>query len=142
MQKYSKIVKIEVPIYNSSIIIEYNHTTDQLCNIIKTRKEIVHEINKQVFIDHLKKDDKPYKGFYTNNDYDHIIRITEENDPKELVNTVSHELLHYTLNMLRFRGINPGDEPAEEAFTYLYGYLMGEAYEKLIQHIIKNYEKQ
>src|SRR5690606_36267411 len=48
------------------------------------------------------------------------------------MNTLSHELLHYTLGRLNFAGINHC-EHSEETFTYFHGYLM--------EQVLNEYDK-
>lgn len=136
MQKYKTIVKIPIPIYETNLILSYNHTSEELIEIVKTT-DFFPEYRKEYwenFIDGYK---LSFAGLYMTNDYQHLIRIAEMETQKELINTVSHELLHFLSGMLRHKGLHMTEE-TEEAFCYLQGYLMEETYEKFIYKIIQN----
>lgn len=137
MQKYSLIVKIPVPIYESSVILSYNHTDEEIIELIENNEDYINTNSKEGFVKWIKDYDKPFAGLHITNDFNHLIRIAEMENQKELVNTVAHELLHYLSSMLRFRGLHLTEE-TEESYCYLQGYLMEEVYEKFIYEIITN----
>lgn len=136
MQKYKTIVKIPIPIYETNLILSYNYTDEELIDIIKTSDHFP-EHRREDWVKYIDDYKLPFAGLYMTNDFQHLIRISEAETQKELINTVTHELLHFLSGMLRHRGLYMTQE-TEEAFCYLQGYLMEEAYEKFIYEIIQN----
>lgn len=137
MQEYKKIITIPIPIYESNLILEYNHSNEELEKIIKEDPDIIKEHRKQSFIDYIRELKQPYAGIYINDDFEHMIRISWTSNQKDLINSISHELLHFIHNLLKYRGLSLTQE-TEEAYCYLQGYLMGEIYENFIYDIIRN----
>ena len=140
MKKYSKVINIHVPIYNTNLIVSYNQTDNELIKTIG-EAEYIPKKEHQELINFIKGYKDSFVGLYINNGKNHIIRLKEENEIWKLIDTTSHEVLHFVFELLKIRGIKHCTK-SEEAYTYLNGFLMGEIYHQLIQGILDYQNKK
>ena len=137
-KKFKKHINIHMDVYETDLVIAYNYSNKELIKIIQNEKEIIKfKRHKKEFVNYLKEDPKSYCGTYMSNDRRHLIRIWSQKTPKDLINTISHEVFHFVRRMLTYRGFTLSPD-SEEAYSYLTGYLMGEIYDKLIVDILRH----
>lgn len=134
-KKFKKIISIELPIYESILWVSYEHTNEDLIAMVKENEDFIEgKKNKKGFISYLKEDQKKYRGVFISNDHEHLIRIWKQEDMKELINTITHEVFHFVKRILKTKGLKLTNS-SEEAYAYLTGYINGEIYEKMILDI-------
>lgn len=114
------MVRIDIPIYNKSILISINEKDKALMKQLKG-------IN--LTLDDIKRNSKYQRGTAILLDSDDVfIRMYTEVSTPEDYGFFHHELFHAVSMILQSLGLvlNVG---SEEAFTYLYGYVTQKAYE-------------
>lgn len=131
--KLKKIISIDLPLYESTLWVSYEYTNTELIEMVKKNENFIEgDKNKKGFISYLKEDRKEYKGIFISNNHEHLIRIWKQNDMKDLINTVTHEVFHFVKRILKTKGFKLTNS-SEEAYAYLTGYINGEIYDKMIK---------
>lgn len=139
MTKFKKSFKIPIDIYGMEIIVVYNYTTSEVREYINSI-ESWSDKTKEEFNECFDGEHHVSRAYYVGNGINHVICIDEEKDTKELINSISHEVLHFVLGMTRHIHLKPTNS-SEEAHCYLMGYVMGEIYDKLIKEIPEHQKK-
>lgn len=120
--------KLEVPIYEEHVIVNFHKNTDVLKKFFK--KDIIEYIDEQGFTS---------KGltiaFHKGGFYVFIDKDLKHND---LINTIAHESFHLVEFIFRHKGIKLSRK-SSESWAYLIGWFTERIYEKAIKEI--NLEK-
>lgn len=139
MTNFKKSFTIPIDIYGMNLELIYNYTTAEVRDYI-TQIETWSDETKKEFIECFDGDTHTSRAYYVGNGRYHIIHIGEENDNKELINSIAHEVLHFVLGMTRHINLKPTNS-SEESHCYLMGFVMGEIYDKLVKEILEHQKK-
>lgn len=134
MKKFKKQVIIPIAVYEKELLIFYNYSDEEVKRYIKN-KNYINDDTLESWNAIFDGNNERNKGTYMGNGKNHIITISEEYDEKSLINTFAHEIMHFVYGVTQHLGLRLTNE-SEEAFTYLMGYTMGEAYSKIIEPIM------
>ena len=112
---------MEVPMYNSVVLIAINVTDDKLYKLLKKAK-----VRKTSRVEILSAgiNEGADVAWCISHEETTLIRFFTDKPP---VDTVVHELLHAAIHILRYVGI-PLTSSSEEAYTYLLDNLVGRYY--------------
>jgi len=133
MKKFKKGTNIKVDVYRGELYILYNYTSKEIQNWVKKSKLSKHA--KKRIIGFYKHNGTSDSGVCHRDGLRCMINIQHSKKVYEVVDTLSHEVNHYVFGLMKYVNIELSDS-SEEAFAYLNGYLMGEAYKQLIEPLI------
>lgn len=134
MKKFKKQVIIPIGVYEKELLIFYNYSDSDVKRYIKS-KNYINDESLESWNTLFDGTNEKNKGTYIGNGKNHIITIAEDYDEKSLINTFTHEIMHFVFGLTQHVGMRLANE-SEEAFTYLMGYTMGEAYDKIIEPVM------
>lgn len=134
MKKFKKEINIKVDVYRGELYILYNYTSDEIQQWVKKSNLSKHA--KKRIIGFYKHNGTCDSGVCHRDGLRCVINIQHNKKVHEVFDTLSHEVNHYVFGLMKYVNIELADS-SEEAFAYLNGYLMGEAYKKLIEPLIK-----
>lgn len=120
---------IDLPLYEYKLNVFYNYGIKDLEKTLNKTKFLSKNEIKNT-ITEIEKLDYSYSGLYVNCHSKHIILINKNKDISKLINTISHEVLHFVFALSRYISIK-NSEKSEEFFTYLQGYITSEIFKKL-----------
>lgn len=123
-----RLFEIHIPIYNEYLMVSYSSNLEFMKSSFKDqpewsrkRKKMLLDKIKETFKDHPTKTGARYL-YHREEGIDYIHIFKQDNIP-DLIDKLSHEVLHFVHCLLDRRGFTLTDS-SEEAYTYLMGYIM------------------